>query len=53
MAGVSEKHIEIPSSVEWKICAHKIETNCATYNRDGVVKGWRSKDGKELCTLAM
>ena len=63
MAGINEKHIEVPSSVEWKTCAHKIETTCAAFNRDGdiiytggvdgVVKGWRTSDGKALSTMTL
>jgi WD40 repeat protein len=54
-------HIEAPCDVVWKVCAHKGETSSACFNRDGdivytggsdgVVKGWRSKDGKELGTM--
>lgn len=63
MAGTNEKHIAVPSQVKWKTCAHKSETTCATYSRDGdiiysggadgVVKGWRTSDGKELSTMTM
>lgn len=63
MAGINEKHIEVPSSVEWKTCAHKIETTCAAFNRDGdiiytggadgLVRGWRTSDGKALSTMTL
>ena len=53
--------IDAPSSVSWKTCAHKIETTCLTFNRegdiiytggaDGMVKGWRTSDGKEICEM--
>ena len=57
---VSNKiRIEAPSSVSWKTCAHKSETTCLTFNRegdiiytggaDGIIKGWRTSDGKETC----
>lgn len=49
--------IDIPSSISWKTCAHKLETTCCAFNRDGnvlysggadgIVKGWRISDGKE------
>ncbi len=48
-----------PSEVAWKTCAHKSETTCLAFNRDGdivytggadgIVKGWRVSDGKEIC----
>jgi WD40 repeat protein len=50
-----------PSEVAWKVCAHKSETTCLTFNRDGdivytggadgIVKGWRVSDGKEVCQM--
>jgi WD40 repeat protein len=52
-------HIDVPQRIAWKTCAHKVETTCLTFNRDGeiiytggadgIVKGWAVKDGKELC----
>ena len=51
--------IEAPSIVAWKTCAHKSETTCLAFNRDGdivysggadgIVKGWSVSDGKQLC----
>lgn len=54
-------HIEAPCEVEWKTCAHKGEATSSCFNRDGdivytggtdgIVKGWRSKDGKDVATM--
>lgn len=58
---VSNVKINAPSEVAWKVCAHKSETTCLTFNRDGdilytggadgIVKGWRVSDGKEVCQM--
>ena len=54
--------INAPSEVSWKVCAHKSETTCLTFNRDGdiiytggadgIVRGWRVSDGKEVSEMA-
>lgn len=48
----------LPGEVDWKVCAHKSETTCLTFNRegdvlytgggDGTIKAWRTQDGREL-----
>lgn len=53
--------INAPSEVAWKTCAHKSETTCLAFNRDGdiiytggadgIVKGWRVSDGKEISQM--
>ena len=53
--------IEVPQQVNWRTAAHKSETTCLCFNRDGdliytggadgVVKGWRVSDGKEMCRM--
>lgn len=57
----SNVNIHLPSSVGWKTCAHKMETTCLTFNRDGnilytggvdgIVKGWNTSTGQEVCKM--